>query len=143
MKLKIYCLLLFAVTACVQAQEKSLWIHDSFDRVEEKLNMYPVPLDAGDVILTATKDESSFTMEYKQKAADSSLMEFYSCKSLKKGEFLTEVKGNLILKSKTQNEQGIAVEIMEGITSTGRKINGKDILSSGVLEKDLYRFITK
>lgn len=143
MKLKIYCLLLFAMSACVQAQEKSLWIHDSFDRVEEKLNMYPVPLDAGDEILTASKDESSLTMEYKQKSADNSLMEFYTCKLLKKGEFLTEVKGNLILKSKSENEQGISIEISEGVTSTGKKVRGKDIVSRGVLEQDLHKFILK
>lgn len=143
MKLKIYCLLLFAMSAWMQAQENPLWIHDSFDHVEEKLNIYPVPLDAGDEILTASKDESSLTMEYKQKSADSSLMEFYTCKSLKKGEFLTEVKGNLILKSKSENEQGISIEISEGVTSTGKKVGGKDIASRGVLEQDLHKFILK
>lgn len=143
MKLKICCLLLFAVSACVQAQESPLWIHDSFDRVEEKLNMYPVPLDAGDELLTASKDESSLTMEYKQKATDSSLMEFYTCKSLEKGAFLTEVKGSLILKRKSQNEQGIAIEILGGVTSSGKKVSGKDISSRGVLEQDLYKFIRK
>jgi|GEM_PF-5300940 len=143
MKIKVFCLLLFVVTSCMQAQENPLGIHDTFNHVEEKLNMYPVPLDAGDEILTATKDDAYLSMEYKQKAEDNSLMEFYTCKSLKKEEFLTEVKGNLVLKSKTQKEQEITIEITEGTTSSGKKVNGKDIVSRGILEKDLYKFITK
>ncbi len=118
-------------------------VNGTFEHVEKKLNLYTTPLDAGDMALTAMKDDAFLSMEYKQKADDNALMAFYSCSLLKKEEFLTEVKGNLILKTQSTNQQQITVEITEGTSSSGRKIKGKDIKSLGVLEQDIFNFIKK
>lgn len=129
--------------ATLQAQVKPVLVNDTFERVEEKLNLYTTPLDAGDMALTAMKDEAFLSMEYKQKAEDNALMTFYSCSLLKKDEFLTEVKGNLILKTQKTNQQQITVEITEGTSSSGKKIKGKAIKSLGILEQDIFNFIKK
>ncbi len=130
-------------TTFLQAQIKPVLVNGTFEHVEKKLNLYTTPLDAGDMALTAMKDDAFLSMEYKQKADDNALMAFYSCSLLKKEEFLTEVKGNLILKTQSTNQQQITVEITEGTSSSGRKIKGKDIKSLGVLEQDIFNFIKK
>lgn len=143
MKFNLLFLFMCCTVLTAQAQEKPLLIYDTFTHVEEKLQMYTPPMDAADEMLTAMKDGDFLSMEYKQKADDNSLMEFYVCKVLKKGEVLAEVKGNLVLKGKSKQEQEVKIEITEGISSNGKIINGKDIISSGVLEQDVYKFIKK
>lgn len=143
MQLKLITIIVFCLGNMVQAQQKTFSVNDSFNHVEEKLNMYTTPFDAGDMLLMATKDDGFLSIEYKQNSEDNSLMKFYTCKILQKNEFLTEVKGNLILKSKTEKEQEISIEILEATTSNGSRIEGKDIESLGILEQDLYQFIKK